>query len=136
MKRILLPIILSTILLAGCSKDQSENILGLWDIEMIVIVQESLDKPPITLYTLIFDDLGKIFFKSNGTGALQIDDSYPGFDVHPIGASEFSWSIENESFTFNGNTSIINKNEWNRIEFERLVNQGTYSNRITYKLKR
>ncbi|MDX9848090.1 MAG: hypothetical protein RBT74_13990 [Tenuifilaceae bacterium] len=136
MKRIILPIIISTLLFAGCTKEESENILGLWDIEVITITQESLDNPPITQYTSNYDDLGKIFFKSNGLGALQIGDRYPGFDMHPIGASEFTWLFHDESFTFDNNECVITKNSWNSMEFERIVNHGTYNDRITYKLKR
>lgn len=136
MKKIILPILLSTLLFAGCAKEESENILGLWNIEAISIAQESLDSSPITLYVSNYDDLGKIFFKSNGFGAFQIEDRYPGFDVHPIGASEFSWSLNNATFTFNSTESVITKNERNRIVFERLVNHGSYNNRITYRLER
>lgn len=136
MKRIVIPIIISTLILAGCAKDESNNILGLWDIEVISVVKESLDNPPITLYTSNFEDIGKIFFKSNGSGALQIEDSYPGFDLHPIGASEFSWSMNEESFMFNNSVGVINNIKWNTLEFERTVIFSDYRERIIYKLKK
>ncbi|MDX9771441.1 MAG: hypothetical protein RBT19_13855 [Tenuifilaceae bacterium] len=136
MKRLVIPMIISTLLIAACTKDKPENILGLWDIEEISIVKESLDNPPVTLYTSNFDDLGKIFFKANGSGAMQIEDRYPGFDLHPIGASEFTWIFFDDSLTFNGYQCIITMNSWNSLEFVRIVNHGTYSDRITYKLRR
>ncbi len=120
----------------GCTKETHENILGLWDIEKITASQETLQEPHLTLYTTNYDGIGKIFFRSNGDGSMQIENLYPDFKLHQIGVSNFTWMIEGDVIYFDGFSATITKSINRSIEFERVVLYNDYQEKIIYMLKK
>lgn len=121
----------------GCTEEnEEERILGLWEIELFTPVKETLTEPHTPVHSVNFEDIGRIFFRANGEGVLQIyDERYPNFEYHEIGVTHFTWQMEGDQLFIDGNPGSITQNGWRELTYELITFDEDNRYRMVYQLK-
>jgi len=135
--KLFISLLLLSLLTWGCvDENEDEMILGLWEIENLSLVRETLAEVYTPTYTVNFEDIGRIFFRANGEGVLQIyDEKYPNFEYHDIGVTHFTWHQEGDELYIDGRPGLITEKNWRKFSFEIItINEGT-RDRMVYELK-
>jgi hypothetical protein len=135
--KLLISGLLFLLLTWGCTEEnEDEMILGLWEIELFTPVKETLNAPHTPIHSVNFEDIGRIFFRSNGEGVLQIyDERYPNFEYHDIGVTHFTWQMEDDQLYINGDPGSITQNSWRELTFEVITFDDENRYRMVYQLK-